>query len=462
MSGLNGKLPAWEAWFDRQGVSRHDCVVLPTATDARSAAALLALMNLGQSMMLWRQPLTISGGRVLAGSLPGHCRFAMVESGEPLDRKRVPTDPEAFRLLPLDGSRSQEGDRASFVYLATSGTTGKPKIVVYSHRALQGNAASCRERLQVVAEDRVIIPVPLAHMYGLGAALLPAVQAGASIRLVAEANLVRYIEAEAEFGPTVSFLTPSFCHLLLKGRRLSRPYRLTVLAGDRVAERTFADNERRHGCTVALYGSTELGVIAAGSPLDSYVQRRDTAGQPLPGVELATEGHSACESFALRFRHPHACLGYADDQGTPVLPASLCEQGWFSTQDLGSLDEYGRIRLSGRVDHTVKRDGMLVAFADVEHVLQQLEGVDRVVVVPGGSTPRGRELVAVCTLTDGAQKDAGAMNRSARVRLPGHAVPDRFIFLDELPLTATAKPDRVALATLASILKEEAADARTA
>jgi len=302
-------------------------------------------------------------------------------------------------------------------------------------------------------------------MYGLGAAFLPAVQAGASIRLVPEANLVRYVEAEADFDPTAAFLTPSFCHLLLKGRRQPRPYRLTVLAGDRVAERSFADNERRHGCTVALYGSTELGVIAAGNPLDSFENRRDTAGTPLRGVELEAReagGGSRDEAFPLRLRHSYAFAGYADDQGKPVMPSALCEGGWFSTRDLGSIDAEGRIRLSGRIDHTVKRDGMLVAFADVEHALQQLDAIDRVVVVPGGSTPRGRELVAVCTLNAGAQREAAAMTRAARLCLPGHAVPDRFIFLDELPLTATAKPDRVALTTLATTPTEEAADARTA
>lgn len=443
-------------------------MALPLATDARSAAALLALLARGQSMLLWRQPLVSETGAAGHGSLPAWCRYAMVEASADRDRSVPPTDPEGFSLFPVEGSATDGNERSPFVYVATSGTTGKPKIVVYTHDALQGNAANAGRRLQVEVADRVMIPVPLAHMYGLGAAFLPAVQAGASIRLVPEANLIRYLEAEADFGPTVAFLTPSFCHLLLKGRRQARSYRLTVLAGDRAAERTFADNEQRHGCTVALYGSTELGVIAAGNPLDPYEHRRDTAGRPLTGVALEMPASQGYEEepdrrpFPLRFRHPYAFSGYADEQGRPVMPMALCEDGWFATQDLGSLDAEGRLRLTGRVDHTVKRDGMLVAFADVEHALQQLDPIDRVVVVPGGATPRGRELVAVCTLAAGAPRDAGALVRSARALLPGHAVPDRFIFLDELPLTATAKPDRVALATLATTLKEDAADARTA
>jgi acyl-CoA synthetase (AMP-forming)/AMP-acid ligase II len=220
----------------------------------------------------------------------------------------------------------------------------------------------------------VVIPVALAHMYGLGAAFLPAALAGGSVRLIPEANLLSYVRAEAEWEPTVAFLTPSFCHLLVKGRKQSRPYRLTVLAGDAAAD-TFAVYERRHGCTVNLYGSTELGAIAAGSPDETFLVRRDTVGRPMLGVRLgppdggeAGVGQPAGQPLPLRFDHPY-----------------------------------------------------------------------------GG-------LVAICTARPDATADAAdaaALRRSALEHLPGHAVPDRFVFVDELPLTATAKPDRTALAAMA-------------
>jgi acyl-coenzyme A synthetase/AMP-(fatty) acid ligase len=464
---LRGMQSAWDAHLGRAGISPRDCIAVPVRSDVRSAVTVLALLARGQSMLLWRQSLPMENGDIPAGILPSFCRYALVDSGSAVDVPDSTIGPGAFHVAPCARAAQAAAPAAPpFVYVATSGTTGVPKIAVFQHDTLLGNARNCIGRLRLGAADRIIIPVPLAHMYGLGAAFLPAVQAGAGIRLVGEANLVRYLQAEAEFEPTVAFLTPSFCHLLLKGRKQARPYRLTVLAGDLASERTFADYEQRHGCTVNLYGSTELGVISAGCPQDSFDVRRDTVGKPLPGVRLAPPaGESLAaqapgELFPLRIDHPYGCAGYADDAGHPSMPKTLYEAGWYNTRDLGRLDGDGRIRVSGRFDHAVKRDGVLVAFADVERVLLQVDGIDRTIVLAGDAmTPRGRELVAVCIAVEGASMDAAALGRVARRQLPGHAVPDRFVFLKELPLTATAKPDRVALGTMISATKEDAANA---
>ena len=336
---------------------------------------------------------------------------------------------------------------SAYVYLPTSGTTGTPKIVAYGLDTLLGNARNCISRLQLSAADRVLIPVPLAHMYGLGAALLPAVLLGACVRLVPDANLLNYVQAEQEFEPSVAFLTPSFGHLLLRGGKSARKYRLTVLAGDKAEEQMFTTYEQRHGCTVALYGTTEMGVICAGSPDDDLEDRRCSVGKPVPGVRLAVPGDGA-QPFPLRFDHPYGCAGYARDDGNPLKAASLVQDGWYCTPDMGCVDADGRLTLMGRFDDSIKRDGFLVAFADVERALQRLPGIERVMVVPGGPTPRGLELVAVCTAASEASIDSANLRRAAREVLPGYAVPDRFLFVEHLPVSATVKLDRLALAAM--------------
>ena len=447
---------SWAAWLSENGVSRRECVALRVRTDARSGAILLALLDRGQSVLLWRQPIAVESGRLVPGVLPSFCRVGLVDTASDRGIRAVTAGPEGLRVVRTGQDfDAPDGAASPYVYLTTSGTTGSPKIVAYEPNSLLGNARNCLTRLKLNSSDRVMIPVALAHMYGLGAAFLPATLAGASVRLIPDANILSYVRAEAEFEPTVAFLTPTFCHLLVRGRKQARPYRLTVLAGDVADEHTFAAYEQRHGCTIYLYGSTELGAISAGSPNATFLERRDTAGIPLPGVRLAPpDGGKAPTSqpieqpFPLRFDHPYGCAGYAGRDGTPVKPPSLYQDGWYHTMDLGRVDATGRLQLAGRFDDSVKRDGFLVAFADVERALQRLEAIDRAVVVLGGLTARGRELVAICTASHDVTADIATLRRSALEHLPGHAIPDRFIFVEDLPLTATAKPDRLALAAM--------------
>jgi acyl-coenzyme A synthetase/AMP-(fatty) acid ligase len=97
------------------------------------------------------------------------------------------------------------------IYLQTSGSTGSPKMAAHLHTKLMGNAFNCVERLGLTSEDRIAIPVPIFHMYGLAAAFLPGVVVGASIDLQKGANLLRYLEEKKEFVSKVTFLTPTLC-----------------------------------------------------------------------------------------------------------------------------------------------------------------------------------------------------------------------------------------------------------
>ena len=123
-------------------------------------------------------------------------------------------------------------------------------MAAYLHTKLIGNAFNCVERLGLTSKDRIAIPVPIFHMYGLAAAFLPRVVVGASIDWQKGANLLRYLEGKKEFVPNVTFLTPTFCQTLLKGRKSPRAYKLSVVAGDGLREHTFTKYESSFGCLV--------------------------------------------------------------------------------------------------------------------------------------------------------------------------------------------------------------------
>ena len=327
----------WDAWLNRNGVSPGECIGLRVQTDATSALVLLSLLERRQSVLLWREPIAVDGDELCDDSLPPFCQAALIDTGE-----GTLVGPARFRLVRRRfAARRAVSDADSYVYLATSGSTGSPKIVAYKHDTLWENARNCIGRLQLTEKDRVVIPVALAHMYGLGAGFLPAILTGASVRLVPNANVLSYVRTETDFQPTVAFLTPNLCDQLVRTRKEARRYRLTVVAGDAVPEATFDAYERGYGCTVNLYGSTEMGVIAAGSPGDALADRRETVGRPLPGVGvLLPEGSRSAsggldEPIPLSFGHAYGCAGYVEEDGRVAMPASLFTNGYYHTMDLG-------------------------------------------------------------------------------------------------------------------------------
>ena len=112
-------------------------------------------------------------------------------------------------------SRRATSARPACVYVRTSGSTGTPKWVVFSEERLCDNAEGVRDRMAIGQSDCVLVSTPLAHMFGLGAGLLSALLAGASVRVTKSGDPLSILKAERESDPTVAFLIPSQCRALL-------------------------------------------------------------------------------------------------------------------------------------------------------------------------------------------------------------------------------------------------------
>jgi len=451
---------ALQTYLAQQGVQPQEPMIVECDNSVPSAVVILGLLHQGYSF------LPIPQGQrsgleqdpaALAKLLPQFCRHLVTPhwgdaQGPSIDLLQVD---RYLNLQPnptadLDVALGDRGDRK--LYLRTSGSTGTPKVVMHSHDRLEANVQACVDRLQLTAADRIALPVPLFHMYGLGAGFLPGIKAGASIDLQQGANLLRYLQREQKFDPNVAFLTPIFCETLLKGRRSDRPYRLTVAAGDRVREETFTPYESRFGCLVKLYGSTEMGALSAASPSAAAADRRQTVGQPMPDVEFClreTETLTADDRAKgigeLWCRREAGFEGYLDWQGQPLDLGQWDGEGWFRTKDLGRLWPGGGVEVLGRCDHSVNRDGLLVFFGDVERVLTALDAVESAVVVSKGESQRGKNLTAYCVPVAGVAVEGATLRQQCFDRLPNRAVPDHIVVIETLPLLANGKVDRQAL-----------------
>lgn len=435
-------------YFAQRDIGTGDCLALACENSLPCALVLLYLLEGGYSFLLVPKATNVDPSA--EDRAPSFCRYRLTTSTLPTGQV-VLSNPEQFlQIGENEVCNGATSNGIPHLYLRTSGSTGTPKQAAYTHTALRGNILNCVERLQLRGTDRIAIPVPISHMFGLGAAFLPGVAAGAAIDLQKGANLLRYLEHEREFVPNVAFMTPTFGETLLKGRLAPRTYRVTVMAGDRIREHVFDRYEHLFGCLVQLYGSTELGAVAVSSPGDPRELREHTVGKPLANVQLRLEHVEATEQPGigeLWCKHANGFAGYAGANGVPT--GQTDRDVWFPTQDLGRILPDGRLQVLGRADHSVKRSGLLVLFADVEKAMATIPGIETVAVVPRGEGRYGKRLVAFCVPAPGASLTATDIRAACFARLVKRAIPETVVVIKALPLLPNGKVDRQTLISLA-------------
>jgi len=424
-------------YFSQQGINPKDCLVLECENSVPAAVVLLFLLEYDYSFLL-------SKAENKTQTFPKFCRYQLEIDANSLE-------PESFLTInKLPVQTTEKINKIPSIYLRTSGSTGEPKIIAHSHLKLLGNIEKCVERLGFDAQTRMALPVPISHLFGLGAGFLPAVFVGASVDLQKGANIIRYLQREKTFNPNTVLMTPIFCETLLKGRKIARAYRLTVVAGDCLRNQTFTDYEALFGCLVQLYGSTEMGAIAAGNPKDSARLRADFIGLPMDDVQIKIDKITAeindadkntGELHCLREYGFEACLNH---QGEQVNLPQINSEGWFATKDLGKISTEGYIKVLGRCDNSVKRDGLLVLFADIEIALQTIKGISAVAVVAYGESLRGKKIWAYCVAEDEGLNAVEIRSQCFDI-LPRRAIPDKVMIIESLPLLGNGKINRLSL-----------------
>lgn len=374
---------------------------------------------------------------VLAGArLPG----LAVMPGLPPPAVSAPTavgiDAEAIALL---------------VY--TSGTTGRPKGVMLSHRALLTNLTTVARAWRWTESDRLLLSLPCFHLHGLGLGIIAGFVVGSSIalqrRFVAE-EILREIErgeATMFFGvPTMYNRLVALPDAVVGSGDLSR-MRLWVSGSAPLSAATFERFKQRFGMELLeRYGMTECGFALSG--LYDAPRRPGVVGFPLPGIDVRIVDPDAAVagrlvdvaegvSGELILRGPNLFSGYWQ---RPEETARAVVDGYLLTGDLGRHEADGMIRIVGRssVD-IIKTRGFKVGAVEIEDCLQRHPLVQEVAVVGVPDADQGERVVAVVTLRSGATVDPEELRAYARRHLAPHKVPSRITLLDEIPRTGPGK-----------------------
>jgi len=354
-------------------------------------------------------------------------------------------------LFPRLMEKHQDPESAAVV-LFTSGSEGKPKGVVLSHRALLSNIAQIRSIIDFSSEDKVLNALPIFHSFGLtGGALLP-IMTGMNLFLYATPLHYRVIpEVAYDRNCSVMFGTSTF---LANYAKFAHPYdffrlRYVVAGAEKLSASVRELWFEKFGIRILEgYGATETApVLAVNTPM---AYRSGTVGQFLPCIEHRLIPVPGIEKGGmLHVRGPNVMSGYYryDAPGQLQAPSSEAGEGWYETGDVVSIDDDGFVSIVGRVKRFAKVAGEMVSLEVVEKLATQASGS----AMHGATTqPDGARGEAIVLFTTDAALTRDALSVAAKtLGIPEIAVPRKIQRVDALPLLGTGKTDHVTLKRMA-------------
>ncbi|MEU8118732.1 AMP-binding protein [Spirillospora sp. NPDC049024] len=337
----------------------------------------------------------------------------------------------------------------------TSGTTGRPKGALLSHRGLVANGRRYATVIGARPTDVWVNPMPLFHTAGCGLVTLGALQTGGRHVLPAgfDADLMLDL-FEAERG-TVMLSVPTMLIRMLE-RQAGRPrdvssWRLTTLGGAPVPIDLVLRAQRDLGVEVGIgYGQTEASpYITHTAAEDQDAETLSTVGRPLPGTEVkivrAGSGEVAGvgEIGEICTRGICVMTEYFDD---PAATAEAIDaDGWLHTGDLGTMDASGLVTIQGRLKDMIIRGGENIFPREIEDVLYTHPGISLVTVIGLPDAEWGETVAAFVVAAEGARLTEADLDAFCRARLASYKVPRSWHFRTELPQTASGKIQKVAL-----------------
>ncbi|MFL6179774.1 MAG: AMP-binding protein [Actinomycetes bacterium] len=343
---------------------------------------------------------------------------------------------------PLPAVQSHDGAAILF----TSGTTGRPKGALLTHRNLAHNALTLIDAWGFTPEDHLAHVLPLFHTHGLFVAVHCALGSGASMTVVPRFDVDTVLDVIAGETPcTVLMGVPTHYSRLLNSPRFNRTstgsVRLLVSGSAPMTPRLHEEVASRTGHEVLeRYGMTETSMLTS-NPLHGR-RKPGSVGRPLAGVDVRIAGTDTAREGAgeVEVRGPNVFSGYWRQ---PELHDQVfTADGWFRTGDLGRFDSDGYLFLVGRVKDLIISGGLNVYPADVESVLDSLPGVRESAVVGVPDADLGERVMGVVVLKPGADADGDRLRLLSRERLAGYQVPKRIVIVDELPRNAMGKVEK--------------------
>ncbi|PTL79306.1 AMP-binding protein [Vitiosangium sp. GDMCC 1.1324] len=358
----------------------------------------------------------------------------------------------------------------------TSGTTGFPKGATLSHHNVLNNGFFVGEALRLGAEDRVCIPVPFYHCFGMVMGNLACTSHGSTMVIPAEAfdplAVMQTVQAErctALYGVPTMFIAeldhPRFGEFDFSSLRTG------IMAGSPCPVEVMKKVQSRMNMreVTICYGMTETSPVSTQSALDDPLDKRvSTVGRVHPHVEVkivapesgavvprGTPGELCTRAYSVM-------LGYWNNP--EATRTSIDVAGWMHTGDLATMDEEGYVKIVGRIKDMIIRGGENVYPREIEEFLHTHPAVSEAQVIGVPSEKYGEEVMAWVKLKPGATLTQEELVGFCSGRISTFKIPRYWKFVDEFPMTVTGKIQKFRMreVAVAELGLQSAAAIRTA
>jgi fatty-acyl-CoA synthase len=332
----------------------------------------------------------------------------------------------------------------------TSGTTGFPKGVMLTHNNIVNNGFAIGECMRFTENDKLCIPVPFFHCFGMVLAIMACVTHGSTMlpllwyTPMKVMHVVEYEKCTAVHGVPTMFIGILEHHDFAEYNFSS--LRTGIMAGSPCPIKVMEDVlNKMHMTEICItYGQTEASpAITMSSTTDSIETRVGTVGRPMPGVEVKVINRETGETLPDNIAGELCARGYNIMKGYYKMPeateAAIDSDGWLHTGDLAIRLPDGNYKITGRARDMIIRGGENIYPKEIEDFIYTHPKVKDVQVVGVPSKTYGEEIMACVILKDNESATQEEIQKFVLKSMAKHKVPGYVSFVDSFPMTASGK-----------------------
>lgn len=348
--------------------------------------------------------------------------------------------------IAASGEADEPDPEAPAFILQTSGTTGKPKLIPFTHRNMLAVAARSRAWFKLTPEDRCLCVAPVFYAHGLKIAILTPLLTGGTVVFPTDNLKFDYVEWFDTLKPTWYSASPVIHRLVfdqtqaVADAKTRHSLRFILTSSAPIPQNVLEGLQNTLGVPlVEHYSSSEASLVAANLPMPAAA-KSGSVGLPWPDTVIIV-GEDNCklspgEQGEILVRGPTVVPGYLD---APDLNSCSYFDGWFKTGDIGSLDKDGFLTLHGRKSDVINRGGEKIFPAEIDDALLRHPAVVEAAAFPVAHSRLGEDVAAAVVLKPGSTVTPQDLRRFLQQTLASFKLPRRIHVVATLPKGNTGK-----------------------